>query len=175
MPFADVALIIGDTLLDGFEDFFVVFVEGNNPVLSGNDGNLLPARGVFFDADAYRSGNGQEFFAMLFEFRARGDGQDVFLSQHRDVKKCSDDVDNLGIGDALDLNPDHARFTGIATDGIQFGKLLQLATGLIIGNDPKLGRGGRLKRRGGWQLARGAADFRLRIGGFAGQRDGIGL
>ncbi|NBR43054.1 MAG: hypothetical protein EBU04_09465 [Verrucomicrobia bacterium] len=112
---------------------------------------------------------------MFFEFRTRSDGQDIFLGQHRDIKKCSDDVDDLGVGDALDLDPDHARFSGIAADRIQFGELLQLAAGFIVGDDAKFGRSGGLKRGSGGQFSRGAADFCLHVGGFARQRDGIGL
>ena len=175
VPLADVAFVVGDTPLDGFEDLLVVLVEGDDPVLGGDDGDLLPARGVFLDADADRAGDGEELVAVFFELRAGGGRQDVFLGQHRDVEERADDMDDLRVGDAEDLDPDHALLAGVATDGIEVGELLHLAVRLVVRDDPELGRDGRLEGGGGRQLAWGAADFGVLVGGFAGQGRGIGL
>ena len=118
VPLTDIAFVVGDAFLDGFEDLLVVFVEGDDPVLGGDDGDLLAARGVFFDADADRAGDGEELVAVFFELRAGGGRQDIFLRQHRDVEEGADDVDDLGIGDAEDLDPDHPWLAGVAADGV---------------------------------------------------------
>ena len=149
VPLADIAFVIGDTLLDSFEDLLVVFVEGDDPVLGGDDGDLLAARGVFLDADADGPGDSQELIAVFFELRAGGGSQDVFLGQHRDIEEGPDDVDNLGVGDAEDLNPDHPGFAGIATNGVQVGELVYFAAVLVVGDDPELGRGGGIEGGGG--------------------------
>ena len=175
MPLADVALVVGDAAFDGFEDLLVVLVEGDDPVLGGDDGDLLSARGVFLDADADGAGDGQELVAVLFELRTGGGRQDVFLGQHRDVEEGADDVDDLGVGDAEDLDPDHALLAGEAAHGIEVGELLHLAAGFVVGNDPELGRDGRFEGGGGRQLTRGAADLGVLVGGFAGEGGGVGL
>ena len=150
-------------------------MEGDDPVLGGDDGDLLAARGVFLDADADGAGDGQELVAVFLELRAGGGRQDVFLGQHRDVEEGADDVDDLRVGDAEDLDPDHALLAGEAADGIQVGELLHLAAGLVVGNDPELGRDGRFEGGGGRQLARRAADLGVLVGGFAGEGGGVGL
>ena len=118
VPLADIAFVVGDAFLDGFEDLLVVFVEGDDPVLGGDDGDLLAARGVFLDADADGPSDGEEFVTVFFELWPRGGRQDIFLGQHRDIKEGADDVDDLGVGDTEDLNPDHPCLAGIAADGI---------------------------------------------------------
>ena len=145
VPLADIAFIVGDALLDGFEDLLVVFVEGDDPVLGGDDRDLLAARGIFFDADADRAGDGEELFAVFLELRAGGCRQDVFLRQHRDVEEGADDVDDLGVGDTEDLDPDHPGLASIAADGVQVGEFVYLAAVLVVGDDPELGRGGGLE------------------------------
>ena len=175
VPLADVAFVVRDALLDGLEDLLVVLMEGDDPVLGGDDGDLLAARGVFFDADADRAGDGEELVAVLFELRPGGGRQDVFLGQHRDVEEGADDVDDLRVGDAEDLDPDHPGLAGEAADGIQVGELLHLAVVLVVGEDPELGRSGRFEGRGGRQLARSAADFGVLVGGLSRQRAGVGL
>ena len=63
----------------------------------------------------------------------------------------------------------------VAADGIQVGELVYLAAVLVVGDDPELGRDGGLEGGGGRQLARGAADLGVLVGGFAGQGGGIRL
>ena len=175
VPLADVAFVVGDALLDGLEDLLVVLVEGDDPVLGGDDGDLLAARGVFLDADADGAGDGEELVAVFLELRTGRGRQDVFLGQHGDVEERPHDVDDLRVGDAEDLDPDHALLAGVAADGVQVGELLHLAAGFVVGDDPELGRDGRFEGGGGRQLARGAADLGVLVGGFPGQGGGVRL
>jgi hypothetical protein len=175
MPLADVALVVGDALLDGFEDLLVVFVEGDDPVLGGDDGDLLAARvssstpmrtarAMARSLSPCSSNLGRKVAVRMSSWASIG------MS-----KKAPTMWTICGVGDAEDLDPDHALFAGETSDRVQVGEFLHLAVGFVVGDDPELGRDGRLEGGGGRQLAGGAADFGVFVGGLTRQGAASGL
>ena len=143
-------------------------MKGDDRAWAGDDGNLLPARGVFFDANPDGTGDGQNLIAVFLELGPRGVRQDVFLREHGDFEERADNMHNLRVGDAEDLHPDHPRPAGKAPDGVQISEFLHGPVGFVVADDPEFARSARLERGRGGELPRGATNFGLLVGRLAG-------